>query len=216
MSSVRSIDAARRRAAARISVGLLLAATACAPRSAPVVDPAGPTLAETVMQQIDARRGIPWSADRRLTVDDFRGPVPASAGNEGARIAYGIFDGARCVGMRFEFRVVAAMLPEQSWISPVVRANPADVARALAHEQTHFDLTEVHARRLRRHFTELYEPCSRTQGELQSLTDRFLREESADQERYDSATRNGRDPAEQATWNRNVATRLSELSRFGG
>jgi hypothetical protein len=195
-----------------LSVSLTIGCAAGSSR----VSPVEPPLSETVAQQIATRRGLPWSDGRRLAASDFRGPVPSSIGEEGARIAYGVFDGARCTGMRFEFRVVAAMLPEESWISPVVRASPAETARALAHEQTHFDLTEVHARRMRKLFAELYQPCAKTQEELQALTERVLKEEAAEQERYDEVTRNGRDRAQQATWDRDVAGRLSELGRFGG
>ena len=194
---------------------LVLPVAGCAASAGSGREPLEP-LAAVVGRQVAAQQGLPWDRQRRLAVSDFRGAAPVNPGEEAARIAYGIFDGARCTGERFEFQVVAAMLPSQSWIAASIRANAAESARALAHEQTHFDLTEVHTRRIRRHLTDLANPCLRTQEELQGIIERFLREEAAEQTRYDETTRNGRDARQQAGWDRDVATRLVELNRFGG
>ena len=61
-------------------------------------------------------------------------------------------------------------------------------ARILRHEQTHFDLTEVYARRMRRFFEELYNPCGRPEEELPDVGERFVREEADAQRRYDNET----------------------------
>jgi hypothetical protein len=186
-----------------------LAIVGCAASSSPNRQPVEP-IAVLIERQVADRQGVPWATDRRLQLTDFRGTPPRDPGQEAARIAYGIFDGARCTGPRFEYHVVAAMLPDQSWIAPAIRASATETARALAHEQTHFDLTEVHARRIRRHLANLTNPCMRTQDELQASIERFLREEAAEQTRYDQETRNGRDGSRQAAWDRDVAMRLEE------
>jgi hypothetical protein len=89
-----------------------------------------------------------------------------------------------------------------------------DSARALRHEQTHFDLSEVHARRLRRHYAELMAPCKMTSDDLSAAANRMEREEKAAQLLYDSETDNGRNVTQQARWDKEVDTQLVVLARF--
>jgi predicted secreted Zn-dependent protease len=122
--------------------------------------------------------------------------------------------GARCTGARFEFRVVAAFLPNQSWVRPSMLRGPAESARALRHEQTHFDLTEVHARQLRRYYTELMAPCRIPSNDLAAAASRIGRDEKAAQAQYDAETDNGRIPAQQARWDREIAAQLTTLAKY--
>ena len=154
-----------------------------------------------------------WSATRRLSWTDFQGIAPAR-GDESALTAYSLFHGATCTGKAFEFRVVAAFLPRQSWVRPAVLANPATSSRTLRHEQTHFDLSEVHARRMRRYFAELFEPCMKTAEELGALAQRFVREEAAAQRRYDEETNHGRVARKQTEWDTEVGRQLASLGKF--
>ncbi len=79
---------------------------------------------------------------------------------------------------------------------------------ALGHEQTHFDLAEVHVRRMRQSFNALPDACRKTNRELTALAQRLLQEEKAEQQRYDAETGHGLRAAPQATWSREVARRL--------
>jgi hypothetical protein len=176
---------------------------------------------ETPRVSLDARLAaqeaaagaIPWTADRPLTWADFRAPAPAG-GEEGALTGYSLLQGVRCTGSVFEFRVTAAFLPDRSWVKPAVMADPALSASTLRHEQTHFDLTEVHARLMRRYFAGLYEPCRQEERALQRAADRFVAAEAADQARYDADTRHGLAAAAQARWDEDVRRRLAELSAW--
>ena len=188
----------------------LAAAIACAPKAG--VSPM--SLNDTLQQRIDGATAIVWSEERKLTWDDFLGTPPPAPGEEGARTAYSLFYGARCSGKRFEFRVVAAVLPRQSWVVPTVLGDPALSLRSLRHEQTHFDLSEVHARRMRRYFSELAAPCARSEVELNTLAQRLARDESAAQQRYDDETNYGRNPSRQTDWNAEAARQISALRAF--
>jgi hypothetical protein len=196
-----------------LSVVVVPILVACAP-GASIDRPASSQLASRLDQEIASRGAVPWS-DRPLSWDDYRGSAPADPGDRGALTAYTILHAAQCTGERFEFRVIAAMLPEASWVAPAVRKDQALSARTLRHEQTHFDLTEVHARRLRRYFAELYSPCTRTTAELDTLAGRFMKEEAEAQRRYDTETRYGRSAEPQRGWDAEVARQLRLLGRFG-
>jgi hypothetical protein len=177
--------------------------------------PAAPPVSLDAQLDADeaAARAVPWAADRPLAWTDFRAPAPA-AGPEGALTAYSLLQGVRCTGAVFEFRVRAAFLPDQSWVKPAVLADATLSASTLRHEQTHFDLTEVHARLMRQYFARLYEPCRQDERVLRQAADRFVAAEAADQARYDGDTRHGLVATAQTRWNADVRRRLTELREW--
>jgi hypothetical protein len=193
---------------------LLAFAAACVsstvshPKAAPEL-----TLTQSMDVQLAKQEAFPWSLKRPLVWADFKGEPPRSGG-AAAETAYTLLYGARCTGQSFEFRVIAAFRPKESWVRPAILKRPADSTRALKHEQTHFDLAEVHARRMRRHFAELIAPCRVTTDNLSEIAERMVQEEHAAQEKYDADTDHSRVPAEQARWDKEVATQLSALVKY--
>jgi predicted secreted Zn-dependent protease len=110
--------------------------------------------------------------------------------------------------------VTAVVLPLRSWVKPHVPTSPGESARILRHEQTHFDLTEVYARRMRKFFTELYNPCGLEDDRLKESVERFGSEEADAQRRYDEQTRYGLTEVAQRRWDRDVAEMLESLAAF--
>src|SRR4029450_603194 len=110
---------------------------------------------------------IRWAARRPLTWADFQGKPPDRNDAVAAETAYSILHGFRCVGSAFDYVVVAAFRPRDSWVKLAMLRPPAGNARALRHEQAHFDLAEVHARRVRRYYSELVAPCRLPTSDLQ-------------------------------------------------
>lgn len=166
-------------------------------------------LTETIQKQIDGRGGLAWSSAHHLSWDDFKGAIPETVTEEAAHLEYGLFYGVRCTGRTFEFKVTAAMLPGDSWVRRSVLVSDADNARTLQHEQTHFNLTEVHAQKMRRYFAAVYEPCLRSSEDLDAMAERFVKAEADEQRSYDEETRNGRNPDRQKRWDADVAARLT-------
>jgi len=171
------------------------------------------SLDRQIQGDMAARDAVAWSAGRRLRWSDFASSAP-KAGDEGALTAYSIFYGVRCAGETFEFRAVAGFLPRESWVRPDVVADRGVSERTLRHEQTHFDLTEVFARRLRKAFTDLYEPCRRADSDLDGLASQYVRAERTEQQRYDEETHHGLAAAEQAAWDGKTASDLASLARY--
>src|SRR3989442_15915117 len=137
---------------------------------------------------IAPNRWIPWSAARRLSWSDFQGAPPQS-GEEAAKTAYGIYYAWKCRGRAFEFRVVAAFHPNDSWVKPVVLGDSVESRRVLAHEQTHFNIAELYARRMRRRFAALSSPCAPGADPIGYDTRHNQYEERAVQTRYHAETR---------------------------
>jgi hypothetical protein len=202
------------RLSAPLAVTVLVSAAACVPStiSNPKAVPEQ-TLAQSIDAQMAKQEAFAWSVKRPLVWADFKGDPPRT-GSAAAETAYTLLYGARCTGKAFEFRVLAAFRPQESWVRPAILKRPADSARALKHEQTHFDLAEVHARRMRRHFAELIAPCRVSTDDLSDIAERMVREEHAAQEKYDAETDHSRVPAEQARWDKEVAAQLTALAKY--
>ncbi|MBV6405671.1 MAG: DUF922 domain-containing protein [Flavobacteriales bacterium] len=153
---------------------------------------------------LQAQPAIPWAADRPLTWADFQGAPPRNTTRD-AYTYYGISANfERDARGRVTAEVRCVFMPEKSWVRPPAKAS----APLLAHEQLHFDLAELHARRFARDLPDLLvgdDPEAAFQRAHDRMMDR-LREE---QERYDRDTDHGRDAAAQARWAAEVRRRLA-------
>jgi len=174
--------------------------------------PARTALSDLLRGDLASDRAFPWSVSRRLTWRDFQG-TPRAAGPQGAMTAYTMYYAWHCRGDSIEFLVVAGFRPRSSWVKAVILKDTAQNRSVLAHEQTHFDLTEVHARAMRRHFAALTAPCRKTNAQLETIARGFLQDEKAAQRRYDQETDHGRLERPQASWTETVRRSLSMLPR---
>ena len=183
-------------------------ARAPAPTAASAPRSARPgTLDDLLRGDLAEDHAFAWSTRRPLAWSDFQGSPP-SEGSEAAKTSYTLYSAWRCRGAVFEFRVIAGFRPGQSWVKAAVLKDSTQRRTILRYEQTHFDLAEVHARRMRRAFEDLARPCSQTDSQLSAEADRLTQEEKAEQRRYDVETHHGLLSDQQATWSRDVARRL--------
>jgi hypothetical protein len=203
---------ARNIARVTLVAGLVAVVASCTPPAERAT--AMPSLDRQISGDMAAKAALAWSADRRLSWSDFEAAAPR-AGDEGALTAYSIFYGVRCTGEAFGFLAVAGFLPHESWVRADVTSDRVKSERTLRHEQTHFDLTEVFTRRLRKSFAAMYEPCRRPDQDLAGLAAQYLHSEQTEQQRYDDETRHGLAAPAQDTWDRRVAEDLNSLRAFG-
>jgi hypothetical protein len=195
---------------APLLVLLLVAPLGCArsPKRAAVAVPATSSSLDDLMRgDLAEDHAILWSAARRLNWRDFQG-TPPEDGSEGAMTSYTLYSAWKCRGAIFEFRVIAGFRPRQSWVKAVVLNDTAQRRTVLGHEQTHFDLAEVHARMMRRAFRGLNRPCSMSDDQLSGMAQRLIRVEKTEQRRYDDETNHGLRASQQAAWSAAVARRL--------
>jgi hypothetical protein len=130
-----------------------------------------------------------------------------------ATTAYTISYDGECDGSRFTFRVSTSFLPDRSWVKPAVLGSSSDSRRVLQHEQTHFDLSEVHTRQLRRALGELTDPCGGSSDDRNAIAARVMRLDDETQRRYDSETESGVNVSLQMEWETRVARQLTALNR---
>jgi predicted secreted Zn-dependent protease len=105
--------------------------------------------------------------------------------------------------------VIAGFRPRESWVKPEILDDPETRRTVLAHEQTHFDIGELHARRMREVFAHLTGPCRKTDADLSALARRLSHNEAMEQARYDSETNHGLNAAQQAAWSLQTRERFA-------
>ena len=152
-----------------------------------------------------------WSPTRALTWSDFRGR-PNLMSPAMATTSYVIAYEAKCVGSDFSFSVESRFLPTQSWVKTEhILDRTSD--RTLNHERTHFDLSEVQARKARRGLAALASPCDLPDDERDQLIGAVPQDDAETQAQYDRETMNGSLHDQQASWDDQVRQWLRELPR---
>jgi hypothetical protein len=150
---------------------------------------------------------IEWSKDRKLRRADFKGAL-AVASDVAARSTIVIKASWSCDGDRLSANIRAVFDQNESWWGGTVRngwdprRGSVSDAQLLQHEQTHFDLAEIVARKIRGHFADLADVCTRRGGTvpLAAIVEEYQHELDAEQARYDRETGFGRDARMQWTW----------------
>lgn len=153
-----------------------------------------------------------WNESYKLSWADFKGE-PNHNVSAVAITASGISFGfsvretdSEVVG--FTTEVFCHFYPEQSWYKPDI----AD-AHVLGHEQLHFDITELHARKFRQRISML-KVSNTIKSELRQLNKTINKELSEMQNRYDAESNYSRDFENQAKWKNFVAEELEKLSKY--
>ena len=155
---------------------------------------------------------IAWSATRALAWSDFVGK-PDLASDAGATTVYRLAYQERCTDS-FTFTVTSVFQPAESWVRPSVLESPEARRRLLVHEQGHFDLSEISARKLRRGLSRLPHPCGMTSIERRTFVEHHLREDADAQARYDSTTNYGLNETHQIRAVIEIGRELAALAEF--
>jgi hypothetical protein len=156
---------------------------------------------------------ILWSVNRPLTWADYQARPPARH-DVSALTSYALSFDNNCDGGTYHFRIVTAFLQDKSWVDPGVLVNATVSQWTLQHEQTHFDLSELHARKMRKAIRTIADPCRMTEDQRRALIAPFVAEDRDTQHRYDRETSNGQDRRWQSEWIRNVSTQLEALRQY--
>lgn len=180
----------------RLYTGLLAIAIAVVPLCLAGQTPSGSQQANPAPRD--------WSEQRPLAWEDFLAP-PDAASKGAALTAYEIQARTICEADGPAFRVTVRFLPDQSWIKPRQRT-----ARILAHEQGHFDLAEVTARRLRAALGLLDLACADGNAAFTKLVADFQGRDRELQRSYDRQTVFGTGSGAQRHWEARIRSWLRE------
>ncbi len=155
---------------------------------------------------------ISWHDALKLTWADFKGPPKAEI-NAVATTASGITFGYslqqtnnRIVG--FSTEVFAHFYPQKSWYK-----KERATVHVLKHEQLHFDITELHARKFRKRIEEL-KLSNSIKKDLDALHIVINKELAKCQNTYDKETDFSRNFENQEKWRIYVKEELNKLSKY--
>ncbi len=155
---------------------------------------------------------ISWKTDTKLTWSDFKGKAEAQAGvvaltASGITFSFSIQESNTKI-VNFDALVEAHFYPEKSWVINE-RAND----HILAHEQLHFDLTELHVRKLRQQISRL-KVSSHIKEDLRRLHEEAKLALAEMQNDYDTQTRHSMQIEKQAYWDVFIQAEMEKLREF--
>ncbi|GAA4974810.1 DUF922 domain-containing protein [Algibacter aquimarinus] len=155
---------------------------------------------------------LSWNESYKLTWADFRG-LPNNQVSAAAVTASGITFGfsvreTNSVPVSFTTEVHAHFYPEKSWYKPKL----AD-AHVLGHEQLHYDITELHARKFRKGISQ-FKVSSSIKNNLRSLHKTINKALAEMQNSYDAETDYSRNNTAQLKWKLYIERELEKLSEF--
>ena len=152
---------------------------------------------------------IVWSASNRLEWKDFRAkPKPSfkAAAITASGITYSFSSIARGSAVSAEFKVFAYFYPDKSWYKPQICDD-----FVLMHEQLHFDITELYARKFRKRLSEITFSLN-IKNEVNDVYTAVLEELHNLQELYDWETTFSINREAQVKWNTKITNQLEALS----
>ncbi|HUP40335.1 MAG TPA: DUF922 domain-containing protein [Vicinamibacterales bacterium] len=178
-----------------------------------------------------AQSPIAWSVERKLTKADFRGRVPATAPSA-SMSAISIDAAWECEAGALVSSARATFEPSRSWwrnsggsvwAGAGERMNSSQAqlearrntlqrdAQLLEHEQLHFDIAEVTARRIKARFANYTSACAEAGGTepIQQMVVQADRELQEEQQRYDRDTAHGTNARAQEQWTQKIKKALN-------
>jgi hypothetical protein len=149
---------------------------------------------------------IDWKPGLKLTWDDFRRPPDPSSPNAALTgtiirydFGYNSVDGLK-------FHIHCQFNKNNSW-----GRNKTDYI--LSHEQGHFDIAEIFARKLDKAFKE-YTPTDNIKKDLNKIYSDIMHQYSERQLEYDKETNNSINKPEQEEWLRKISEELKDSQAY--
>ncbi len=150
---------------------------------------------------------IAWSPEKKLAWQDFRGKAPSNdraAATTASGISYQFSTSGSSGEIELDYLVSTFFYPNKSWYQPSLCDS-----LILSHEQLHFDISELYARKMRNRLAS----SSFTQNvkaEFKQIYKEVLEELEEFQNLYDDQTNFSRDVEQQLIWNNKIQEALSK------
>lgn len=150
-------------------------------------------------------QNISWNRERKLTWEDFKGtPNDARFAASTYCVIGMIPEHTNILNGQTSYKITCEFISDSSWYF-----KEKESLAVLLHEQLHFDIAELYARKMRQ---KLKKPIMPTVGRyiFNTLYDEYMEF----QKLYESQTRYGAIKEEQSRWNALVKKRLKKLKKF--
>jgi hypothetical protein len=160
--------------------------------------------------QDDKQDLIAWSANYKLQWQDFKGNAQGGSTLKAMTWSTIKTENFKATANNITLTISASFIKKQSWKQKEI--NNADL---LTHEQIHFDITEVYARKLRQKISEAkFSNPKQAAQEIGKLSNEIFRESSAEQKKYDAETKHSINKEAQTKWNKSVESELERLNAY--
>lgn len=139
---------------------------------------------------------IPWTASTKLTWEDFKGEPTndRAAAITASGVTYRFSSERIRNKVSVDFEITAHFYPHKSWHKPDLSD-----ANILAHEQLHFDISELFAREMRRRM-KATKFTRNVRNEVKKIYNQINKEMNDFQNTYDAETNFSRDREQQESW----------------
>lgn len=149
---------------------------------------------------------IPWEQNKKLGWEDFQGTPHQGASfvastNTGIQFGYSYSIDREEVKIRYE--VSSFFNTQKSWFIPG-KVTPY----ILSHEQTHFDISELHARILRKRL-EQKKFSKNVKAEIEAIYRQVEQQRKTMQRKYDAQSDHSRKEKEELKWQKYIARQLT-------
>lgn len=157
---------------------------------------------------------ITWSPHQKLHWGNFKG-APDYNSDAVAITASGITYGlslktySNSDKIEYETKVMAQFYPQESWY---LKESVNDTV--LGHEQLHFDISELHARKLRKRLKQANFTKNNIRQKISKIYDQVNKELREMQEAYDEGSDYSRDYAGQIKWQKLIARELKKYENY--
>ena len=149
---------------------------------------------------------VDWNASRKLTWDDFKAvPVPGSSNAALTSSSINIEFGYDENGLQYSIK--CRFDKNRSWVK-------VKNTIVLEHEQGHFDIAEIHARKLNKALRKYAFNSKTVSDDVNKIYDTLMEAHNAYQNQYDQETDFSRNKEKQAAWLKKVADELKDLAPY--
>lgn len=149
---------------------------------------------------------IHWNASQKLTWTDYKGKVRSGSDAAASTATYlGIEYNFTRNG--FDYKITCSFSKTKSW-----GLHKTDYI--LAHEQGHFDIAEIYARKLNKLMSEYVFNKNTFKDDLRKLYLSLTTEKDAFQNQYDDETNHSINTVKQTEWLKRIDDLLQELKAF--
>jgi len=154
---------------------------------------------------------IRWQQDRPLTWKDFKALPDDSnsySANTNSGISYTWSYSTSSGTPILEHEVFSNFYPQLSWVKEIENEQ-----YLLAHEQLHFDISELHARKLRKAL-EQYEIGRNIRQDLKRIYQKIEAERTAMQNKFDKETSHSEFREAEMKWRKFIQQELKKLQQY--
>jgi hypothetical protein len=148
---------------------------------------------------------IPWNTERKLSWDDFLATAPSNTSDAALTTTYVGFSFSKSRDV-INYKIECKFQKSRSW-------GRVKTEYILKHEQGHFDIAEIFARKLNKEIKEYLAKSNNHEG-LNPIYSKLMQEKRDMQTLYDEESNHSINKKKQAEWDEKIAALLEELENF--